>query len=316
MKNIPIVSIILPTFNRAEFLRRSIKSVLNQTYSQWELIIWDDGSVDNTKEFVESFTDTRIRYFFDENHGLSYARNRAIDNSRGIFLAFLDSDDEWRKEKLALQVEAMIAHPQIDFLFTDFQNIHIEKNDPRRAFDEYEKAMSRLEVEKLDCNLYYIKSGLAVSLMEEFFIAADSTLIKKEILEGFGYYNENLKSSVDFELCWRLLMKEIRFAYLDQVLLYRYKPTRSLSSHNKLAYDNRLLALKLCETTAISVGKPNFISLLKPQYRNTWQHLIFFYARVGDKTGMFNAFRQSLRYGLRLGSIRLLLQAILQFKYS
>jgi glycosyltransferase involved in cell wall biosynthesis len=93
-------SIILPTYNRAHFLPKAIESVLAQTYEDWELIIVDDGSTDNTKEVITKYEDLRIRYFFQENQERSAARNNGIEQAQGEYVCFLDSDDYYLTEKL------------------------------------------------------------------------------------------------------------------------------------------------------------------------------------------------------------------------
>src|SRR5215471_7855638 len=101
----PKVSVIIPTHNRAEFLRSAITSVLNQTYQDFEIIVVDDASTDKTPEVVASFHDGKIKYIrHDANKGDAGSRNTGIRNSSGDFLAFLDDDDEWLPEKLQMQV--------------------------------------------------------------------------------------------------------------------------------------------------------------------------------------------------------------------
>ena len=105
---VPTVSVILPTYNRAEIVKRSILSVLNQTYKDFELIIIDDASTDKTRMIVEELGDTRIKYLRNrQNLGPAASRNIGIKASRGIFIAFQDSDDEWRPDKLKKQVETL-----------------------------------------------------------------------------------------------------------------------------------------------------------------------------------------------------------------
>ena len=103
-----LVSIIMPSYNTAEYIGESIKSVLNQTYSNWELIIVDDCSNDNTDEIVASFNDERIKYIKNEkNSGAAISRNRALREAKGKWIAFLDSDDLWMPEKLEKQISFM-----------------------------------------------------------------------------------------------------------------------------------------------------------------------------------------------------------------
>lgn len=106
-ENKPTVSIIIPTYNRRQSIGRFIKSVLNQTYRDFELIIVDDGSTDNTRELVAGFNNERIRYVrHEENKGEAAARNTGIKAARGEYIASHDSDDEWLHEKLAKQIRA------------------------------------------------------------------------------------------------------------------------------------------------------------------------------------------------------------------
>ena len=98
----PLVSVIIPTYNRASVLQRAIRSVFVQTFRDFELIVVDDGSSDSTTDLLESF-DGKLKAVVQKNHGVSAARNLGIKRSTGALLAFLDSDDEWLPEKLARQ---------------------------------------------------------------------------------------------------------------------------------------------------------------------------------------------------------------------
>jgi glycosyltransferase involved in cell wall biosynthesis len=108
----PKVSVIIPTYNRAEYVTQAIDSVLAQTYTDYEIIVVDDGSTDNTKEILLPYMD-RIRYIYQENAGASAARNRGIKAAKRDWVAFLDSDDEWLPGKLAVQIRAVERHPQL-----------------------------------------------------------------------------------------------------------------------------------------------------------------------------------------------------------
>lgn len=102
INNSPFFSIIIPTYNRAHVIHRAVQSVINQSFLNWELIIIDDGSKDNTKDVVEQFKDTRIRYHYQKNTERSQARNNGIDFSKGSYICFLDSDDEYCDNHLSV----------------------------------------------------------------------------------------------------------------------------------------------------------------------------------------------------------------------
>jgi glycosyltransferase involved in cell wall biosynthesis len=107
-----LVSIITPTYNRAYILERAIQSVLSQTYKNWELIIVDDGSSDNTKALVSSFHDDRIKYYFQENQGHQMAKNNAMSYAKGQWLVYLDSDNRLRENHLSTMMQWIEKYPK------------------------------------------------------------------------------------------------------------------------------------------------------------------------------------------------------------
>jgi glycosyltransferase involved in cell wall biosynthesis len=116
--SMPTVSVIIPTYNRAQFVTEAIESVLGQSYDDFELIIIDDGSEDDTQERFKRFAN-RIRYQYQENRGISHARNAGLRLAQAGYIAFLDSDDLWAKDKLARQIDYMENHPDHLICYTD-----------------------------------------------------------------------------------------------------------------------------------------------------------------------------------------------------
>lgn len=124
-----LVSIIMPSWNTGRFIAESIQSVIDQTYGNWELIIVDDCSTDNTDEVVSSFADPRIKYFKNENNsGAALTRNRAMREASGEFIAFLDSDDLWTSDKLEKQIGFMVSNGY-DLTYTEYEKIDEEGNE-------------------------------------------------------------------------------------------------------------------------------------------------------------------------------------------
>lgn len=124
-----LVSIIMPSYNTAQYIEKTIKSVLDQTYTNWELIIVDDCSTDNTDEVVKNYlTDKRIKYLKNEqNSGAAVSRNRALREAKGQWIAFLDSDDLWMPEKLEKQI-CFMKEKGYFFSYTDYEEINAEGN--------------------------------------------------------------------------------------------------------------------------------------------------------------------------------------------
>ena len=311
MKDSAFISVILPTYNRAALLPRTINSVLAQTYPHWELIIWDDGSTDRTEQVVCSYADDRVHYHVGKNHGVAYARYRAVEVSRGDYLAFLDSDDEWFADKLAVQAGILNKYPQIDVLFSDFMDMIESTGEKYRTFEQYASVMSLLDVEEVDRGLFMIKSGMPGCLAVENFIATDTIMVRRRVLDELGGFTEELRIMEDFELWWRMGLEGTCFAYLNNVYLARHKPADSLSSSNLWAYENVIRGLDHCLQATQSAGRVELISALRIPYSNTWANMIPLYAAAGQWKQMLSAFFRSVKYRFTLGAIRLLVESVL-----
>lgn len=119
----PRVTVVIPAYNRSQALRPTIDSVLAQTFTDWELLVVDDGSTDDTGDVVRSCTDPRIRYLRQANAGHSAARNLGLEHARGELLAFLDHDDRWLPEKLARQVQYLDRHPEVVLVYAEWEAV-------------------------------------------------------------------------------------------------------------------------------------------------------------------------------------------------
>src|SRR5688572_19309459 len=132
-------SVIIPTYNYGRFVREAIESVQRQTVQDFEIIVIDDGSTDDTQEVLRGIADPRLRIYRTENRGLSAARTEGLRHTRGEFIAFLDSDDRWRPEKLELQLAMMEREPDLGAVFTNlvqFKGDHVYPRDQFSYFPE------------------------------------------------------------------------------------------------------------------------------------------------------------------------------------
>ncbi len=311
MPNKPLVSIILPTYNRADWLIKSISSVISQTFHNWELIVWDDGSKDNTKQVVDSFDDKRIKYFFHQNQGRSSTLNRALGKAMGDYLSFLDDDDQWLPNKLKVQVEIMVRYHFIDLLFTNFFNINQELGTKGIGFDQTYKGLNRLKTKKLEGSLYLIDKGLPESIFIANFISFDSVIIKNGIIEKIGGFDERLRNAADPVLWTALSLQGFKFAFIKKVLLNRVKPPNSLSSPSVQTYENILLSADIRTDLLNKFGRNDLKKYLTPSYKNAYNGLIREYALKGDRKRAFSTFRKLQHYGINFRSFYLLLGAIL-----
>ncbi len=182
-------------FNSDKFLYEAVNSVLAQTYSNWEIIFWDNLSDDRSKEIFLKFKDERLKYFLAERHTTLYeARNLALKQVTGELIAFLDCDDLWEKEKLELQVSCF-ADDKIGFSCGNYIILNERK----------EYTTERLEYE-------YLKSGnVTDTLLEEYFVLISSLMVRKDTLNKLSYAFDNRFTHIgDFDLVIRLsLISEI-----------------------------------------------------------------------------------------------------------
>ncbi len=199
----PLVSVILPTFNRAALLPLAIQSILDQTYEKFELILVDDGSTDDTEQIVQSFSDSRIRYLHLENNvGSSAARNRGIEIAHGDLLAFEDSDDRWLPDKLAIQVRALEQSPAtVGVCVCSYQ--HLKSGKTRRVVHSEEKISGQDVIDHLLLGFSY---------------GTQTLLIRKETFAVTGGFDESLPRRQDWELCLRLAA-HTSFVFISDVLV-------------------------------------------------------------------------------------------------
>lgn len=221
-----LVSIIMPAYNAEKYIAESIQSVLDQTYRNWELIVVDDGSTDETAQIAQSFSaqDARVKYIFQQNKKLAGARNTGIVNSNGELIAFLDSDDLWLKEKLEAQVKAM-DEMDCDTVFSDAFYFHgDDTSDESMLFSSfYGRAVGRLD-----------GSAMIRLLLKGNVIPVLSVLTRKSILDEVGRFDENpaFRGCEDYDLWFRLARYGAVFYGMDTVLA-RYRVHSSAMSRNR-----------------------------------------------------------------------------------
>ena len=236
--------------------------MIKQTFSDWELIIWDDGSTDQTEEVVKSFQDQRISYYSDCNRGMSYALNQAILKAKAGYLAFLDDDDQWIDNKLELQLSIIAGNPEIDMIFGNYLNTDYLSQKENLGFQQNKRGISKLNKVKIGKESYIIHGGFLEAITTENFIAFDSVLMRKSIYQTLGKFNEHLRNGMDFEYWWKFGLFGGKAAFTEEAVLNRIKYAGSLSSSSLETYNNYLDALDSCCLQAIKAGRKDLIMQL------------------------------------------------------
>lgn len=215
-----LFSVIIPTYNRERIIKRAIDSVLSQTLKDFEVIVVDDGSVDNTEEVVNNIGDPRIVFIKQKNGGAPSARNNGIAHAKGKYVSFLDSDDIWYPEMLESQKAKYDSDPDVSCVYSDLEVI-TEKGEKKTFWNStgiegyiYEKALSQ--------------GRLSPTIV----LSA-----KKECFDEVGMFDLSFPASQDDDMCFKLA-KKYKFGYISQKLAGVY-----LSSQDRISQNSKKVSL-------------------------------------------------------------------------
>jgi len=206
------VSVVVPTFNRAHYLPEALQSALEQTLPVFEIIVVDDGSTDGTAGLMKSYGD-KIRYLVQKNQGPSAARNHALREARGNWIAFLDSDDLWVPEKNLVQTEFIRRHPALDFVFGDLANF-----DERRC-DQTPEILDRAVHQYLQANAADLKDFFRQLLFCNP-VPTSSALFRADCIRRIGFLDETMRYCEDYDY-WLRLAPQARAGFVDHILVRR-----------------------------------------------------------------------------------------------
>jgi len=235
------VSVIMPTYNRAYIIRDAIESALGQTYRDFELIVVDDGSSDNTREIVDQVAEGRIRYVWhDRNRGYSAACNTGIAAATGQAIGFLDSDDLWQPGYLARQVAFLLRHPELDAVFTDTE---IRGGTVIPSLIGLMKIFPKLLNASCPGDEFSVnRRQMYLCLLEEVPIKPTALIAKREVFERVGGFDEEWPSGTDWDLFLRL-SHFARFGYTHLPLVVQRRTDDA--THQKFREQDKLFLLQV-----------------------------------------------------------------------
>lgn len=294
----PKVSVIIPSYNRANYISEAIDSVLNQTYQDFEIIVIDDGSTDNTKEVLSKY-DNKIRYLYQKNSGASAARNLGINKAIGEYISFLDADDIWLPFKLKSQIDIMAKNQDVALIFTDIESFNhcgIVRYSLMRSQFPQETDSFKNKVLKINFNDgTIIKGALYEELIYGNFIFTPTVLINKNCLQREEYFDENLYISEDYDF-WLRITQKYQVLYCNKVTARCRLTDNSLSGDFGIRpftyskYDGKMLEkhLKLCSK--------DFKLLIKKRIINSYNVAAWGYLNVNNKYEVRKLSLRSLIY--------------------
>ena len=202
----PKVSVIIPAYNSMKYLPETLSSVLEQTFTDFEVLIIDDGSSDQIEAWAQAQTDPRVKFISQKNQGVSVARNTGIKNARGEYIAFLDADDLWQPTKLEKQVNCLNANPQVGLVHNWIFLI-----------DQYSNKTGNLWASRTQGHVWQ-------NLVERNTIACCSVMVRRSCFTSTGVFDPSLRSAEDWDM-WIRIAAEYPVAVIEEPLAsYRLLP--------------------------------------------------------------------------------------------
>lgn len=239
-----LVSIIIPTYNRAHLIDETLDSVLAQTYSNWECLIVDDGSTDHTQEVVEEYLnkDARFQYYHrptDRKKGANACRNYGLEWSKGEFIQFLDSDDLISSNKIEVQIEQLLKNDATAIAICRWQFFYnsLEGSGSQNEFRVYK-------------NFDNISEFIDALALSGGFLPSHAYLVSRKLIDQAGHWMENLVINQDGEFFARIFVKAKRVVFSNNaVVYYRKNNDDNVSSlNNELKITNAILSWQLIES--------------------------------------------------------------------
>ncbi|MBA2734775.1 MAG: glycosyltransferase [Acidobacteria bacterium] len=201
----PLVSVIIPNYNYARYLSQTINSVLAQLYPNIEIIVIDDGSTDGSQAVLREYGE-RIRWFQQGNEGVSMARNRGVQESRGEMVAFLDADDVWLPMKLERQVQRLVDEPDLGLVHCGYEEIN-ETGDTLRS--------------RLDGLEGWVAKEMLLFKRSAILAAGSGALVPRSTFDAVGGFDTRLSTAADWDFCYRVAVHQ-RVGFVPEAL-FQYR---------------------------------------------------------------------------------------------
>ncbi|NEO98998.1 MAG: glycosyltransferase [Symploca sp. SIO2E9] len=280
----PTISVIIPAYNASKTILATLQSIQAQTFSDFEIIVINDGSTDGTLDLLSKISEPRLRVFSYENGGLPVARNRGIVQSSGKFISFIDADDLWEPDKLELQLEALQRHPEagVAYSWTAFID---EKGDFLYAWEP----------------LFFEGNVYPQLLVRNFISSGSNILVRREFIESAGEFDPSLKSVEDWDYYLRLAARCAFVLVPKYQILYR-RSSQSMTSKVEVMEQANLIVIE----RAFKLAPAELQFLKKRSLANAYRYLakqclnnLFNGSGVADQEGLRQA-SQKLKKAIHL----------------
>jgi glycosyltransferase involved in cell wall biosynthesis len=244
------VSVIIPTYNSAEYITEAIESVLRQKHKDIEIIVVDDGSIDNTKEILKPYIESKsIKYIFQANKGPGAARNTGIRVAEGEFIAFLDSDDLYLDNALSKKVDLLMRYPKISLVFSDYYFLQDDCNISTKVpFYSSKKMLDYLSpaiVEKTGDYYLFGREFYKHAILNHIAIHTSTILVRSKCFNEVGLFDVILRVAEDDDMWFRLEKKYLVSFINEPLSIYRKKSSGLSSNVEKYCIDGIVYFRKL-----------------------------------------------------------------------
>jgi glycosyltransferase involved in cell wall biosynthesis len=290
----PRVSVIVPAYNAAVYLPFAIDSVLAQTYANWEIVIVDDGSTDNTRAVVDSYRSKlqdKLQYIYQPNRGLPAARNAGLHAARGEFIALLDADDVWLPQRLERGISILDADSGADLVHARVMRINAQGT-----------ITGQLKVEPK-----YMSGSIARHIYtRRAHIICPTVMFRKSCLQTAGWFDESMQATEDRDLWFRIALRH-KVAYIDEVLAYyRLSPQAMTTNLDRLLQGQLYFVAKYHKSGAAT--RLDQLQALGNIYRELGDSLF----RGGAVMKSIGSYLQAVRYNpLSVPNVYMLIRAIM-----
>src|SRR4030067_2171392 len=280
-----MISVIIPTHNYKKYIGEAISSVLRQTYADYEIIVVDDGSTDDTGEIIKK-NFPEVRYFYIPNQGVSKARNYGIRRARWELIAFLDADDLWLPEKLEKQLKVFDADRDLMMVFTE-----------HRAFDTNGiREAIFLKKERL------MKGDVVKNIFLYSHVALPTVIVRRHAFQEIGYFEENLITAEDDNLWMRIALK-FRIHLLDEVLVHCRITENSLSRSASNLFPGVLKNIELIETKYPDLRKRLGRANIRRKKSDIYADYGYFLFSRGDYAMARRYYLKSITFYLKISTL-------------
>ncbi|QEY17299.1 glycosyltransferase family 2 protein [Cellvibrio sp. KY-GH-1] len=301
-------SVIVPVYNAESYIEETLNSILHQDFSDFEIIVVDDGSTDTTGDKVKGIGDPRIKYFKQENSGgPAGPRNVGIRESKGEYIFIFDADDIMVPEKLRLSISAMDSHPEADLLFTNFSTIDEEGNQLKADFLKDYDTLWKLLKGDFNDSVVIAPELICPALVRVNFIGTSSVALRRSALLPVDQFNESLKNSDD-RLFWILFSLTHKFIFLNKIL-HKYRILKNSISNQGFIRrgPSKIHALTIVRDKLVD---PELVRLVNKQIANDYVSMAYAYKQKGNRKEQRENALKSMAAKMNIKALKLLISSM------